>query len=71
MRRSLSLLLTLALTLPGAAHGQEDPHMARAMRVLESTPLIDGHNDLPWAIRQSETAPVGHVRVANRRSKAA
>jgi len=27
------------------------------MRVLSSTPLIDGHNDLPWAIRGSEIAP--------------
>lgn len=31
--------------------------MAKAVRVLATTPLIDGHNDLPWAIRQSETAP--------------
>jgi membrane dipeptidase len=34
-----------------------DPNMARARRVLSSTPLIDGHNDLPWAIRESKTAP--------------
>ncbi len=26
---------------------------ARARRILERTPLIDGHNDLPWALRQS------------------
>lgn len=32
--------------------------MARALRVLEATPLIDGHNDLPWAIRESEAAPM-------------
>jgi membrane dipeptidase len=31
--------------------------MARAVRVLRSSPLIDGHNDLPWAIRESERAP--------------
>lgn len=31
--------------------------MERARRVLSATPLIDGHNDLPWAIRQSELAP--------------
>ncbi|HEY8164680.1 MAG TPA: dipeptidase [Gemmatimonadaceae bacterium] len=29
----------------------------RARRVLSSTPLIDGHNDLAWAIRESKTAP--------------
>ena len=31
--------------------------MERALRVLSSTPLVDGHNDLPWAIRQSDAAP--------------
>ena len=29
----------------------------RARRILSTTPLIDGHNDLPWAIRESKTAP--------------
>jgi membrane dipeptidase len=29
----------------------------RARRVLASTLLIDGHNDLAWAIRESKTAP--------------
>jgi len=31
--------------------------MARAIRVLRSTPLVDGHNDLPWAIRESKASP--------------
>ncbi|MGH7504701.1 MAG: dipeptidase, partial [Longimicrobiales bacterium] len=31
--------------------------MAVARRVLSSTPLFDGHNDLPWAIREFESAP--------------
>mgnify|MGYP003345557678 FL=1 len=25
---------------------------ARVLELLERTPLIDGHNDLPWALRQ-------------------
>src|SRR6476646_9460148 len=31
--------------------------IARARRVLSATPLVDGHNDLPWAIRENTTAP--------------
>jgi membrane dipeptidase len=31
--------------------------MTRARRVLASTPLVDGHNDLPWAIREYAAAP--------------
>lgn len=44
---SATLLLALA---PGAA-AQQDPHMALALKVLRTTPLIDGHNDLPGVIR--------------------
>jgi len=36
---------------------REDEHMALARRVLSTTPLFDGHNDLPWAIRDNDAAP--------------
>jgi membrane dipeptidase len=56
------MLLTGVLTLllaPAPASAQEaDPHMEAALRVLATTPLIDGHNDLPWQIRLSEEAPM-------------
>ena len=29
----------------------ENRELERARRLLESTPLVDGHNDLPWALR--------------------
>lgn len=35
--------------------------MELAKRVLASVPLFDGHNDLPWAIRNAPSAP-GDVR---------
>jgi membrane dipeptidase len=31
---------------------------AKARRVLRATPLIDSHNDLPWAIRENRAAPL-------------
>lgn len=34
-----------------------DPNLARALTVLRTTPLIDGHNDLPWEIRTDTVAP--------------
>jgi membrane dipeptidase len=46
------------VTSPAAAvAGLSDPHLALARHVLRTTPLVDGHNDLPWAIRESETRP--------------
>ena len=38
-----------------------DEALTRATELLERTPLIDGHNDLPWALRTS--AGADHVRV--------
>ena len=53
----LILLLVLATLLVGSVNAQStDPHLARARRVLRSTPLIDCHNDLPWAIREDSVA---------------
>jgi membrane dipeptidase len=55
--KSLSILaagLTLSLATATAATAAEQPDpkiAARVERVLSQTPLIDGHNDLPWEIR--------------------
>jgi membrane dipeptidase len=32
--------------------------MARALRVLTAQPIVDGHNDLPWRIREDKTHPM-------------
>jgi membrane dipeptidase len=34
-----------------------DEALAHANELLSKTMLVDGHNDLPWAIRESKTAP--------------
>ncbi|HSD27619.1 MAG TPA: dipeptidase [Vicinamibacteria bacterium] len=39
------------------ALGAGDDALARARRVLALHPLLDGHNDLPWAIREDQEAP--------------
>jgi membrane dipeptidase len=57
MTRVALALLTLIVLSGGDVVAQQDTHLAKAIRVLEATPLIDGHNDLPWAIRESEIAP--------------
>ena len=49
IRTVLSSVAVVAL-LAGAAVAQ-DAGEARVRRILERTPLIDGHNDLPWEIR--------------------
>jgi membrane dipeptidase len=63
MNRHLVPLLLLALTASGCAAAAVrdasggDAHLQRAQRILATTPLVDGHNDLPWAIREHRAAP--------------
>jgi membrane dipeptidase len=56
MRRFLAALtLVLALPLVTATRTQEaDPaFLARARELQKQVPLIDGHNDYPWALREN------------------
>ena len=45
-------------TTPAADPHRGDPHWARARRVLRAAPLVDGHNDLPWRIREDSARPM-------------
>ena len=48
-----AMLPLAAQTKPASADAR---YLARAKRVLRQTPLIDGHNDLPWRIREDSIA---------------
>ena len=58
MLRILCLLLCLPLTTWAAEDYQQ-----RVDRVLLQTPLIDGHNDLPWEIRERFKSDVAAVNL--------
>ena len=46
------------LLLPAAGPALDrDTALARAEAILSRHPVIDGHNDLPWAIRENPQAP--------------
>lgn len=49
-----TVVLAAALSSPALAQDPSDAELQeRARRVMQRTPLIDGHNDLPWALRQA------------------
>lgn len=56
MRLAASLFALAVIAAPTLAAAQTPPtaqERARIDRILRRTPLIDGHNDLPWEIRDS------------------
>jgi membrane dipeptidase len=54
--RSAVVVAALSTFVSPPAGAQEDV-MQRVQTLLTITPLFDGHNDLPWAIRQQESTP--------------
>jgi membrane dipeptidase len=62
--RLTGTLFALALVLaPSLALAQDvtPRERARIERILRRTPLIDGHNDLPWALRQGYASDLDRV----------
>ncbi|MFN0099726.1 MAG: dipeptidase [Gemmatimonadaceae bacterium] len=52
-----AIVSALAASAPLLAQTPSASDVEKARRVLKAVPLIDGHNDLPWAIRESKSAP--------------
>ncbi|XP_061133139.1 dipeptidase 1 [Syngnathus typhle] len=50
LNMSLAVSLLLCATCWSVSSG-EDSYTARALKLMSETPLIDGHNDLPWQLR--------------------
>jgi membrane dipeptidase len=56
-------ILCLVLCLPLTAWAAPD-YQHRIAQVLSQTPLIDGHNDLPWEIRERYKSDVAAINLA-------
>lgn len=66
--RALSKLAVATLALVAPAFGQtpqdrSDP-VAHARALMSETPLIDGHNDLPWQIREHANGDFSQIDIA-------
>src|SRR5512134_803341 len=63
-----AFLASPAVRAEAPAAAGADPALARALAVLSRHPVFDGHNDLPWAIRENAAAP-GDVAAYDLRSR--
>jgi membrane dipeptidase len=56
---ALGVIASLPLMVPSAAaQGVDHTTQVRIDQVLRSTPLIDGHNDLPWEVRENHGSSI-------------
>lgn len=46
-----------AKAAPSLAGASLEVRLAHVRKLLRTTPLVDGHNDLPWALREEKEAP--------------
>ena len=68
--RTLLILTALLAATPVSALPINPAVQARIDRILKKTPLIDGHNDLPWALREDHGQSVAALESgSNRRTK--
>ena len=62
--RTIALFCGLALLAAPAAAAPDAATARRIERILAATPLIDGHNDLPWALRKGFDPRTGFPDIA-------
>jgi membrane dipeptidase len=66
-RFRLFAVLILVLSA-GTAFADDDRALQHARKLLRETILVDGHNDLPWAVRTNKAAP-GNIAAYDLRQK--
>jgi membrane dipeptidase len=62
MRFALSLLLLAAAMIPGQTSDSAPLERARALQ--EQTPLVDGHNDYPWEVREKAQGDLDRLDIS-------
>ena len=69
MRRSIRWsLFSFVLFIPVLGSCADNPDLERAKRLLDQSILIDGHNDLPWRIREKAPGDLAAYDLRSRTS---
>jgi membrane dipeptidase len=63
-RLVIGLLFTATLPPCRPAAAQQDSALARARAILREVPLVDGHNDLPWEMRNRAASSFDSLDIA-------
>ena len=63
-RRAIALLVSgigIAVSSAGGYAQGQAAHLDRARQLMREVPLVDGHNDIPWAIREMRTLSLDSI----------
>ncbi|KAK6166560.1 hypothetical protein SNE40_023217 [Patella caerulea] len=60
-----AIVIGLAVGIPLSKRSTDEENLARAKRILNEVPLIDGHNDLAWQYRKQAQNQVYKVNLAD------
>jgi membrane dipeptidase len=63
MRKAVLSIVAGLLILVLPAGAQVDPTLERAKRLLRETPVIDGHNDYPMAVREKASGDIDKLDI--------
>jgi membrane dipeptidase len=63
MRKAVLSMVAGLLTVLSAAGTQVDPTLERARRLLRESPVIDGHNDYPMAVREKADGDIDKLDI--------
>src|SRR5579862_6979132 len=61
--------LALLLSVPMLAAAADAGYDSRIARILQDTPLLDGHNDLAWEIRERYNSQLSAINLGADTSK--
>ena len=62
---TMALLILAGAAIPMAAWSEDaDPMLERARLILDTAPVVDGHNDLPWVMREKFAGNVESIDIS-------
>ena len=58
---AITATCTLILATAASPLVAEDAALVRARALLDKVPLVDGHNDLPWTLREGSASDLTRI----------
>jgi membrane dipeptidase len=65
-RRVLPVAIAIVVAIAASPIVAQDAALTRARALLDKVPLVDGHNDLPWTLREASASDLSRIDLRKR-----